>query len=307
MKTSKLLLASLLAAGTTFSTTSLAADDRTTVDIELGQYYFDFEDTGGTFTALGAPYGKAPGEADDSGGAVTLGFAAGEDWSVKLRLYGASGEDHENTPSPSGCLGMKPVDGSSAVSDGSCAGNLLMGFKTEIDYQGLDVMAGKPVYSSDLQTLSLYGSVSLARLTQEHSFYGSPDVGISLGDELDTTYFGVGVGLDHVLNLTERLTLTGTLRADALQAKTDLDAVQNLFGVHTVSDSDRDVIGRAIARVGLAWDFGAVSVGLNAFAEYLSDVATVEHSVIEGIVQPSRIGSEDGTVYGYNLTVGVAF
>lgn len=301
MKTTKLLLATLIAAA---STTALAADDRTTIEIEATQYYFDFEDTKGSFLSPGIPYGAAPGDADDSGGAVTIGWMLGDDWNMKLRMYSAKGSATD--ASPASGFGMKTIDGSQASSNGTGSVSSL-GWETDISYQGFDIMFGTPVLESDLQTLSLYGSINLARLEQEHSFYSNPLSAVSLGDSLDTTYIGVGVGLDHVLNLTEHLTLVGNLRADALQAKTDLDAVQNLFGVYTVSDSDTDIVGRAVAKVGLHWNFGQVNIGVNAFAEYLSDVATVEHSIIEGINQPSQIGSEDGTIYGYNATIGFEF
>ncbi len=304
MKTSKLLLASLIAAA---STTAFAADDMTTVDIEVGQYYFDFEDTPGSFIGPNQPLGAADGELDDSGGAVTIGWMISDDWNMKLHMYSANAEG-TNAAAAGGCFGLKTIDGSSAFSNGTCGGIAALTYKTEVDYQGFDVMFGTPILESDLQTLSLYGSVSLARLEQSHSFGSLPAVPVvSLGDSLDTTYIGVGVGLDHVLNLTEHLTLVGNLRADALQAKTDLDAVQNLFGVYAVSDSDTDIIGRAVAKVGLHWNFGQVSIGVNAFAEYLSDVATVEHSVTEGVIEPSQIGSEDGTIYGYNATIGFEF
>jgi len=304
MNTSKLLLATLIAAA---STTALAAEDTTTVEIEVGQYYFDFEDTAASFVAPSTPYGEAPGDVDDAGGAITIGWMISDDWNMKLHLYKAEGESTETEPSPTSAFGMMRVDGSSAFSNGTGGPSLGLGWETDISYQGLDIMFGTPILESDLQTLSLYGSVNLARLEQDHSFYSSPLVGVSLGDKLDTTYIGVGVGLDHILNITDALKLTGNLRVDALQAKTDLDAIQNLFGVYTVSDSDDDIVGRAVAKIGLAWDFGAVSVGVNAFAQYLSDVATAEHPITEGVAQRSSIGGEDGTIYGYNATVSVEF
>lgn len=303
MKSLNCLFAGLLLAGATVTAT---ANDQTQIEIEVGQYYFDFKDTKGSFVAPGMPYGAASGEIDDRGAAFTLGIPLADDWSLKLRLFSAKAEEREQAVSLTGSFGMKPIDGSSAFSDGGGPAWLL-GYGTKIDYQGIDVLVGKPVYSSDRQTLSLFGGISLARLEQQHNFYSLPLIGVTLGDSLDTTFFGIGMGLDHTLHLTERLKLVGNLRIDALQAKTDMSAMQNLFGLHAVSDSDRDVIGRGSLKIGLAWDFGSVSLGLNAFAEYLSDVATAEHSTVEGIVQPSRIGSDDGTIYGYNASVQFAF
>lgn len=287
--------------------------------IEAGTRAFKHDDVQATLGAVDTPAGEADGDINGHGIDVTLGgmplqgvpVLTGSNPTLELQLHYASADDSRSQPASTGFIGFMPIDGN-GISDAAAAATL--DYETDFRQHGFDALVRSEVSKTATSKTSAIWGLTYSRFAQSHEFSGRDLMGATvtnahLTDDVETDYFGLVLGLGTEQNLGSGWTLSASGRVDFLYADAELDADQTLtiFGRLSQSDDENKFAGRLQGKLGLAKDFGGVTVGANATVDYLSYAPSVVHPLYDLSPVPSHLEDQSLITYGLNLYLNVSF
>lgn len=306
---SKKHLLTLIATSTLIATQANAADIRWAAS--AASVSVDTPEVQASFNGPGTPQGEAGGTLKGTAvsitGAIALnnGLNVGTEPRLEITASWLGADDNTSEPSASGAFGMMPVDGSGNSDGGGPVSTLY--FDTELQDIGVDIMLREKMNSRGALSWSLFGGLALSQTRVEHEFSGSGNLPIVLQDEITTSYYGLGGGVDASYAITPKLFITTGARLDLLAAKSEMDADQLIFTAYTASDSDSAFAGRLGAHAGIIYKAGSLAIGANLSASYRSYAPTVVHPTNEFNPTPSTLDDDSVTGYGINLSTGLTF
>jgi hypothetical protein len=305
----------------------LGAPDTNAEDVALGENgftrlnvsktYVDLPSEKAVITILRQPYGKTEnrfwGESVEVAGGIRLpGLdttpADNTRCEVALNYLAADAKNSETSSLP---LGFYAIDGFGDANGTLGVTNAAV-LDTSYKTWGIDLKVAKDMKASGIEFLTLSAGLTYSNTVLTNDFNLIEDgipIPVYLKDDIDTDYYGIMVGADVAIPLSQQLFLDFGGRLELLYADAQMTAQQDLDYVFLdVDDSEDKIAGRVGAHLGLSYDLNPVVFGVGASANYLSYQPYAEHpTTVADSLTPSHIEDDHMFSYTFNISMNVAF